>query len=118
MGNKIPKYYLNALNYNKLQCLLPYIFVNDIIEIMNEIKQSPILSLIKINKNDQMISYNDENIKHQKIMKHIETDYINKMIWIRDIPKNVSDRKLFETFKQFGNISAITMDRYQSIKEQ
>ena len=37
---------------------------------------------------------------------------------MRDIPKNVSDRKLLETFQKFGEISAITMDRHQSVRQQ
>ena len=43
--------------------------------------------------------------------------YINTQIWVRDIPMNVTDTRLAQTFSKFGEISAIIMDRYQSVRQ-
>ena len=38
-------------------------------------------------------------------------------IWVRDIPMNVTDRRLAHTFSKFGEIAAIVMDRHQSVRQ-
>ena len=38
-------------------------------------------------------------------------------IWVRDIPINVSDKKLAQTFGKFGEIEGIIVDRYQSVRQ-
>ena len=74
----IPSQYLDALDNNKLRNWLPFVFVNDIVEIMEQIQESPILSLIKIN--GQMVSYNDDNMHHQQILDCIQSDAVDKMV--------------------------------------
>eukprot|EP01084_Bolivina_argentea_P262837 444655_1 len=116
LNNKIPQDLLQSLDYYKLKHWLPYVFANDIVQIMNEIQESSMLALI--HDGQQLISYNGHNPQHIQILNRIKTENYDKMIWIQDIPLNVTDVKLAQTLSKFGDISAIVMDRYQSVRQQ
>eukprot|EP01083_Nonionella_stella_P174698 606362_1 len=114
--SKIPQNYLHALDIDKLRHWLPFVYVTDIVQCIQDIQHSPVLATI--HDGDALVTYNHTNPHHKQILRRIKTEHYNKMIWVRDVPMNVTDRKLAQIFSKFGPISAITMDRYQSVKQQ
>lgn len=70
---------MKSLDYYKLQHWLPFVHVNDIVQIMDEMKDSAMLACIN-NDNNQMITYNGSNPHHQQKLDKIKTENYDKMV--------------------------------------
>lgn len=75
---KIPETRMKSLDYYKLQHWLPFVHVNDIVQIMDEIQESSILACI--NTDHGLITYDGDNPKHQQILDIIKTEHYDKMV--------------------------------------
>ena len=79
-NTKIPEPQMKSLDYYKLRHWLPFVHVNDVVQIMDEIQESAMLACINDENNNQMITYDGDNLKHQQILDRIKTEHYDKMV--------------------------------------
>ena len=75
---KIPETQMKSLDYYKLQHWLPFVYVNDVVQIMDEIQESEILACI--NNDNDIVTYDGNNYKHQQILREMKTEHCDKMV--------------------------------------
>lgn len=75
---KIPQKDLQRLDYHKLTHWLPFVYANDIVQIVDRLQDSP--TLISIHNGTELVTYDDRNPEHSEFLQSIKRHHHDKMV--------------------------------------